>query len=128
MAQQRHITEKALGNALRRHAGVCVLAARELGCDRSNITHRIRNSPKLQKIVQEIEDEVGDIAVGVIIDSIVSKKDVKTAKWYASMKLKDRGYSNRTEVTGADGAPLPAQAVSITVNYVDPKPTGQRRT
>lgn len=118
----KNITNKALKAALRKHAGVYVLAARDLGCDRTNVSQRVGRSPELQAYVQQIEDEIGDIAVGVIVDAIVSKKDVKTAKWYAGMKLKDRGFSTRTELSGLDGAPLASPSVHIEVRYVDAKP------
>ena len=113
-----NITEKALIASLKEHAGVFVLVARQLGCDRSNITHRVARSKKLQAVVQEIEDEVGDIAVGVIRDALL-KKDRTMARWYAGMKLKDRGFSTRTEITGKDGAALPAATVNVVVEYVD---------
>lgn len=114
----KNITDKALIASLKKNAGVFVMVARELGCDRSNVARRVARSDKLKRIVQEIEDEVGDIAVGVIVEAL-TKKDRQMARWYAGTKLKDRGFSARTELTGKDGAPLPAPAVTVLVEYVD---------
>lgn len=117
----KNITQAMLKAALRKHAGVYVLAARELGCDRANVCQRVKRSPELQRFVAEIEEEVGDAAVAVIKRAIVGG-DKQMARWYASTKLKHLGFTTRTEVTGKDGAPLPAAPVHVIVEYVDASP------
>lgn len=112
----KNITDAQLKAALRKHAGVYVLAARELDCDRSNVRMRVERSPELQAFIQEIEDEVGDAAVAVIKSAILAN-DRQMARWYASTKLKDRGYTTRQEHTGANGGPLLPQQVQVTVTY-----------
>lgn len=128
----KNITNAALKRALRKHAGVFVLVARELGCDRSNVAHRVGRSPELQAFVANIEEEVGDIAEGVIKGTLVDASPgnaverKRMARWYAAMKLGPRGYRTRQEVSGLDGAPLPGGPhVTIVVEYVDPKPVGE---
>lgn len=131
----KNITNAMLKAALRKHGGVFVLAAQELGCDRTNVSQRVRRSPELQAVCAQIEEEFGDLAEGVIKVTLndrdaVTKKPTKAAqsmaRWYAPMKLRDRGYATRTELTGKDGAPLaPAgPPVKIVVQYVEPKPVG----
>jgi hypothetical protein len=123
----KHITEAQLIAALRKHAGVYVLAARELGCDRSNVRMRVQRSERLQEVLAEIEAEIGDVAVGVIFDALM-KKDRNMAKWYAERKLRHLGFVTRQEQVGADGQPLhPAgsQALRIIVEYVDALPEGE---
>jgi len=128
----KNITNSALKRALRKHAGVFVLVAQELGCDRSNVAHRVRRSPELQAFVQSIEEEIGDIAEGVIKSTLIDAapgnavERKKMARWYAAMKLGSRGFRTRQEVSGLDGAPLPGGPhVTIVVEYVDPKPVGE---
>lgn len=119
MPAAKGITIAHLKAALRKHAGVYVLAARELGCDRANVKQRVDNTPELQAWVDEIEQEVLDAAEAVIKNKIV-KGDDKTARWYLQMKGKGRGFSTRHEHTGADGAPLPAApGVNVTITYSD---------
>jgi hypothetical protein len=123
----KNITEAQLIAALRKHAGVYVLAARELGCDRANVRARVMRSEKLQALIAEIDAEIGDVAEGVIFDALM-KKDRNMAKWYAERKLRGRGYVTRQEQVGADGQPLhPAggQALRIIVEYVDALPEGE---
>lgn len=122
MAAVKLITETMLEKALRKHAGVFVLAARELGCDRSNVWLRVQKSPRLRAVVEEIEAEVGDICEGVIVQSLLAK-DKQMARWYADRKLKHRGFSPRVELTDAQGNPLQLAGttnVTIVTQYVTP--------
>lgn len=123
----KNITEKALRAALRKHAGIPVLAARELGCDRSNVAHRIARSPALQALVAEIEAEVDDMTDGVIIDTLGRRdgagrptKDAQNmARWRKDHKLRAEGFRLRLEHTGKDGVPLPAApSVQVQIVYV----------
>ena len=57
-----------------------------------------------QALLNESEGTV-DMAEGVLLESI-QNKDVQSAKWYLSTIGKKRGYSERQEITGADGSDL----------------------
>ena len=118
----KNITEGQIENALRKHAGVYILAAREVGCSRNNISQRIAHSEHLQEVCVEIEREVGDVCVGVIVQALLAR-DKQMARWYAQTKLRHLGFSTRTELTNPDGTPLNLAApanVTINVLYVDP--------
>lgn len=116
---RKNITDAMLKAALRKHAGVYVLAAKELGCDRTNVKQRVDRSPELQAYVAAIDEEVGDAAEAVIKRAILDN-DRTMARWYADRKLKGRGFTTRVEHTGENGAPLPAPAVHVTVSYGGP--------
>lgn len=47
------------------------------------------------------------------IRKAIESGDVETSKWYAERKLKDEGFSPRTEVTGKDGEKLEAQPILV---------------
>lgn len=127
----KNITDAALRRALRKHAGVYVLAARELGCDRTNIAHRVSRSPALQALVAEIEAEVDDLASGVIIDTLgrrevtgrPTKEAQQMARWMKDHALRRRGMTLRLEHSGPDGAPLPAPPVHVEIVYIDAAPS-----
>lgn len=122
----KNITDAMLRAALRKHAGVYVLAAKELGCDRTNVKQRVDRSPELQAFVQQIEDEIDDLADGIVVDTLgrkditgrPSKEAQNMAKWRKEYGLRKQGVKVR--LAGSDGGPLPAQAVMVTVVYVDP--------
>lgn len=113
----KNISIPQIKAALRKNAAVLTLAARDLGCDRSNIVKRIERTPELQDLVAQIEQEVGDAAEAVIKNKILAG-DGETARWYARYKLRDRGYSQRIEQTGVNGAAI-AQTVDVRISYVD---------
>lgn len=124
----KNITEKAIRAALRKHAAIPALVARELGCDRSNITKRISRSPSLQALVAEIEAEVDDMTDGVILDTLGRRdaagrptKDAQNmARWRKDHKLRAEGLRVRLEHTGKDGSPLPAApSVQVEIRYFD---------
>lgn len=126
----KNITEKALKAALRKHAGVYVLAAKELGCDRTNVAQRVSRKPRLQAYVESIRAEVDDLADGIVIDTL-TRKDIggrptkeaqSMARWHKDFKVRAQGLRLRLEHTGKDGAPLPATPVHVTVEYVDARP------
>lgn len=117
------ITEAMLRGALKKNAGVYALAARDLGCDRANVRQRVENSPALQKFIEQIDAELADVADGHIKQAIM-KGDLKTIRWYAPLKMRDRGFNPRLELSNPDGSLTPvAAAITINVQYVDPKPT-----
>jgi len=121
---RKGITEAQLRAALRKNAGVYALAARDLGCDRSNVRQRVENSPKLQALIRQIDEEIGDVADGHIKQAII-KGDLKTIRWYAPLKMRDRGFVSKTEVSGPDGSPLQIAPVHIHVSYVGDAPTAE---
>lgn len=125
---RKNISEAQVRAALRKHAAIPALAARELGCDRTNIVHRIKKSPALQALVAEIEAEVDDMTDGVIIDTLGRRdaagrptKDAQNmARWRKDHKLRAEGLRVRLEHTGKDGAPLPAApSVQVEIRYFD---------
>ena len=118
----KNITEGQYEGALRKHAGVFTLAARELGVDRTSVSRAIDRSDHLKAVCREIEHEVGDVCVGVIVDALL-KKDKQMARWYAQTKLRHLGFSMRTELTNPDGSPLQLAAptqVTINIEFVTP--------
>lgn len=112
----RGIRLAQLEAALRRHAGVFSLAARELGVSRQAVFDRVRRSAQLQRIVSEIEETLLDAVDAGLADLIINKRDPATLRWYADRKGRRRGY----------GLPMPeileppvAPEVVINVIYVD---------
>ena len=115
----KNITEGQYEGALRKHAGVFTLAARELGVDRTSVSRAIDRSDHLKAVCREIESEVGDVCMGVIVDALL-KKDRQMARWYAGVKL---GMNTRTALVNPDGTPIQFAAptqVTINIEFVTP--------
>lgn len=112
------ITITQLKVALKAAAGIPAVAAESLKCSRQNVCQRIANSAELRRFVDEVEQTIVDLAEGVVVDAL-RKKDRPTARWVLETKGRHRGWVRRSELTGADGAPLPAANVSIQITYVE---------
>lgn len=91
------ISEAKYAAALTKHAGIYARAAKELGVARETVKERVEKSAVLQAVCANVEETVLDAVESVILDAIVSKQDIQTARWYAVQKGKSRGYGNRTE-------------------------------
>lgn len=123
MAEQNTIPTVAVKRALKRNAGVLSLAAKDLGCTRENVRARIKRSAELQAYLQEIDEEIGDVAVAHIVNAI-KNGDMKTIRWYATLRLKHRGFATKIDI----GAPSPHgispsdHGVVINVIYRDATP------
>lgn len=89
------------------HHGNVSLIATAVGCSRPTIYNRINNNPKLlvaldaarERRVDSVEDALFNNAIGgnVAAQIFIMK---------ASPAAKKRGWSDRTEITGADGGPI----------------------
>jgi len=62
-------------------------------------------NPEFKQRKEYLKDQVKFQAKKVIRDAIANG-DLDTSRWYAERKLKDEGFSSRTELTGADGKDL----------------------
>lgn len=116
----RGVSEDQMAEALRKNMGIVSMAAAALGISDRAVYFRLANHPELAEIQAQAKNTVTDMAKAKVLKRI-ERDDWNAINLWLSTQA---GWSRRTEVTGADGAPLPAQTVSITVNYVDPKPTG----
>ena len=100
--------------AIKGSSGIKSTIARNLGVDRNSIDSYLKRWAEARKVYQEEVDGVGDKMESIIIIDAIRNQSVGTAKWYARFKLKDRGYVERQELTGADG-----HEVTIRVVYAD---------
>ncbi len=130
------ISNAQLMAALKSAGGIQALAAEKLGTTRQNVCQRIAKSPALQAFKAEVEQTIVDQAEAVVVSALQEKQPgtakptkeaLRVGMWMLDRKGRDRGYTTRSEVTGADGAPLQIAAppVHIHVQYVDgsPEPT-----
>lgn len=82
--------------ALKKWAGIQSLAAKELNTSRQNVFYRIKNSPRIQAVIAEIEEETLDIGEGHLI-KMLREGDKEIVRYYLDRKGKKRGYGTRGE-------------------------------
>lgn len=118
MGEVRCTAEQVI-RAIEGSGGVKVVIARKLNVHRDTVENYLNRYPTVRQAYDQEVSSVGDDAENVIIDAIRGHdpdRALDTAKWYARMKLKDRGYAEKqeTEQTGA---------VTVKVEYVNsPEP------
>lgn len=98
----RKFTTKEIERALRSHNGYVYAAARSLGCTPKTIYRRLSKVQYLQDALDEIRGFELDYTELKLHEAIE-----RGERWAIALKLKtqgkDRGYSERTEVTGKEG-------------------------
>ena len=105
MADKPHYTAEQMIEALNTTHGMVFLAAKRLGCSYQTVMNYCERHPTVQAAKDAQRGEMLDTAELKLWESIQ-----KGEAWGISMALKtigkDRGYVERTEQTGKDGAPL----------------------
>ena len=88
--------------------GIISTIARKVGCVWHTAKKYINQHQTVLDAYNAECERVLDRAEAVIIEDIVTNKDTATAKWYLTMKGRERGYAQttRNEVTGKDGGGL----------------------
>jgi hypothetical protein len=105
MADKPHFTAAQVIAALQETKGMMFLAAKRLGCSHETIRRYCKRHPTVQAAKDEQRGEMVDTAELKLWQSIQNGE-----AWGITLALKtigkDRGYVERTEQTGRDGAPL----------------------
>ncbi len=106
-------TPEIIGDALKAANGYVYLAARSLGCNHKTIYRHIEKTKWLQELLGDLRGLELDITEQKLRQAILEGEP-----WAISLKLKtqgkERGYVERSEVTGKDGG-----EVTIKVVYDD---------
>lgn len=100
---KKHITNAQIIQALKQAGGIAADAARLLGCERSNIWNRLKKSKELQAARDEARAETLDLCESVLIECIKAK-NLGAVVFYLKTQGRDRGYVERSEVAGVEGA------------------------
>lgn len=104
----RGFTKKQMEDALRAAGGIHTLAAVQLAaatgktCSRSNISHYVAKHPEMRKFMEGVKEEMKDIAEAALIKNIRAGQPASVF-FYLKTQAKDRGYVERSELTGAGG-------------------------
>lgn len=91
--------------ALEVNNGLVYLAARGLGCDPDTIYRRAKRCSAIRDAIKRKRGEFIDTAESKLAEAVM-----RGEPWAVTLALKglgkDRGYSERSEVTGANGGPV----------------------
>lgn len=98
-------TAAQVAAALEATKGMVYLAAKQLGCSHTTIYNYIERHPTVREAWEAQGGEVGDTAELKLYQAILEGQAWAVA-FYLKTKGKNRGYTERQEVTGADGGPI----------------------
>lgn len=116
MARQlRRVTDKQITDALMQSGGNLSRAAAALHVARGTIYNRAVQNEEIGALIDDMREARVDKAEDVI-DMLMDKGDLGAAIWTlkASPAAKRRGWGERQEVTGANGANV---ATEIVIRY-----------
>ena len=102
-------TETEIAQALRKTKGFQSKAAELLKVSPSAITQRIKKSPRLQKVLEQVKQKNLDNCEDKLLEAIDDSKDW-AIKYYLSNKGKERGYGPDV---GVNVAVVPSLTVVI---------------
>jgi len=79
--------------------GIISTIARRVGCAWHTAKKYCTTYPTVAKVYQDECEGVTDLAESTVLKAI-KDGDITSAKWYLTMKAKDRGYAQRFEIDG----------------------------
>lgn len=91
--------------AIPKTGGNITKIAKKMGCDWHTVNNAIKKHPTVNRAWKDEREKVNDAAEDVLVTAIVKDKDKSTAKWWLIRMRKD-DFSERMELTGADGGEL----------------------
>jgi hypothetical protein len=91
--------------ALEKTLGVVTTAARQIGIERTTHYYWMKEDEDYKQAVQSIDDVALDFAESKL-HSLIQNDDTAATIFYLKTKGKKRGYVERQELTGNEGAPI----------------------
>lgn len=100
-----HYTKEQFLKAIENSGGYVSLIAERVGCALSTVYEWRDNNPEIAEAIKREKIRQVDHAEGKL-QSLIKKENPTAIIFYLKTQGKDRGYVERTELTGADGDPL----------------------
>lgn len=99
------VTKATVAAAIKGSRGVKSVIAKRLDCARNTVYNYLERWPDLKTLLDDESEMLVDAAEIKLFDLIVDG-DVRAITFALATKGKNRGYSQRTEITGADGGAI----------------------
>lgn len=104
--------KKAVLKALNENMGIVASACRKAGISRYTYYKWYNEDELFAEKCDDVKELQKDFAEALILKKM-KEGDTAMLIFYAKTQMKDRGYNERQEITGADGAPLMRQEIDI---------------
>ena len=90
--------------------GLCSIAAKRLGCDPATVRNYAAKYPTVREAINQAREDLKDFAESKLLRRM-DDDDLTAIIFFLKCQAKDRGYVERQELTGADGAALDIKLV-----------------
>jgi len=110
------IHKKAMLDALEKSLGVVSKACKQVGIARQTHYRWLTEDEEYKKSVEDISEMSIDVVESELYRQITEDNNSTSTIFYLKTKGKKRGYVERQEITGADGAPSNIQVEIIRAN------------
>lgn len=118
MANKPQFTAGEVIEALKKHQGLAALAAESLGVNVQTIYNYRDRYPTVAEAIAHLKEKRIDVVEGKLW-SRINSDDTTAIIFFLKTQAKQRGYVERVEQTGADGAPI---ASKVTIEYIETDP------
>ena len=106
----RKFTPEQMVRALEESKGLIAPAARALGCSRDTIRSYLEEYAEVAQAKLDQREAVTDMAENALYQAILDR-EAWAVCFYLKCMAKDRGYVERAELTGTNGAPVKIKLV-----------------
>jgi hypothetical protein len=106
----RKFTAEQIIDALGESHGMIAPAARSLGCSRDTIRRYLAEYAEIAQAIADEREATTDLAENKLRDAII-RGEAWAICFYLKCMAKDRGYVERGELTGTNGAPVKIKLV-----------------
>jgi predicted transcriptional regulator len=115
--KQQNLTIEQIEKALRKHNGVQVLAANELGVTRAAISARVKTSSKLKNVIEETKQRILDVSEAILFKKITDEQNMTALIFYLKCHGRDRGYveNRNVDIGNQDGKAFKVERVIVDV-------------
>jgi hypothetical protein len=96
--------------ALEESRGLIAPAARKLGCARDTIRRYLEEYEEIAQAIKDQREAVTDMAENALYQAILDREPWAVC-FYLKCMAKDRGYTERAEVSGPGGRPVEIRLV-----------------
>lgn len=112
MTNKEQYTPEQIIQALEKTKGQTTLAARALGCTYQTVRNYMARYPEVAQAQKVEHEKMGDAVELALYDEAVNQRNTAALIFLAKTKFKERGYTERTEVTGNGG-----KDIAIKIDY-----------
>ena len=102
MTRKAEFTPEQIADALMKSGGLVSYAAEILGCTRSTVYNYINDNDVCKEAKVDAKEKKHDFVEGKLME-LIKGGNVTAVIFYCKTQLKERGYVERQEITGADG-------------------------